>query len=248
MPYLCGYVNPNEPNLTQKMKKIVVLTGAGMSVESGLRTFRGADGMWEDEPVERIATHEGWLREPDFVNAFYNKLRRKYAGVKPNKGHRLVASLQDHYEVTVVTQNVDDLHEQAGSRRVIHLHGELMKGCSSRDVDDPRYHRVLTPDHPDITPGEKAGDGSLMRPFIVFFGEAVPMIEAAAEAVSQADILIIIGTSLVVYPAAGLMHYAPKGCPVYLIDPADVGIHGMNVTHIKKGASEGMRQLMTVLV
>ena len=229
------------------MKKIVVLTGAGMSVESGLRTFRGSDGMWEDQPVERIATHEGWLRDPEFVNEFYNNLRRKYGDVKPNEGHRLVAKLQDNYDVTVVTQNVDDLHERAGSQKVIHLHGELMKGCSSRDVDDVRYHRILTPEHPDIAPGEKAGDGSLLRPFIVFFGEAVPKIEDAVEAVSQADILIIIGTSLVVYPAAGLMHYAPSGCPVYLIDPAEVGSHGKNVTHIKKGASDGMRELMEIL-
>ena len=229
------------------MKKIVVLTGAGMSVESGLRTFRGSDGMWEDQPVERIATHEGWLREPEFVNEFYNNLRRKYGDVKPNEGHRLVAKLQDNYDVTVVTQNVDDLHERAGSQKVIHLHGELMKGCSSRDVDDVRYHRILTPEHPDIAPGEKAGDGSLLRPFIVFFGEAVPKIEDAVEAVSQADILIIIGTSLVVYPAAGLMHYAPHDCPIYLIDPAEVGSHGKNVTHIKKGASAGMRELMEML-
>ena len=229
------------------MKKIVVLTGAGMSVESGLRTFRGANGMWEDQPVERIATHEGWLNEPEFVNEFYNKMRRKYSDVQPNEGHRLVAQLQDKYDVTVVTQNVDDLHERAGSKKVIHLHGELMKGCSSRDADDERYHRVLTPEHPDIAPGEKAGDGSLMRPFIVFFGEAVPKIEEAAEAVSQADILIIIGTSLVVYPAAGLKNYAPKGCPIYLIDPADMGYHAMNVTHIQKGASAGMRQLMEIL-
>ena len=217
-----------------------------MSVESGLRTFRGADGMWEDEPVERIATHEGWLREPDFVNAFYNRLRRKCADTQPNEGHRLVAKLQDNYDVTVVTQNVDNLHEMAGSRKVIHLHGELMKVCSSRDVDDPRYHRVMTPENPDVAPGEKAGDGSLLRPFIVFFGEAVPKIEDAVVEVSQADILIIIGTSLVVYPAAGLLHYAPHGCPVYLIDPADMG-NRPGVTHIQKGASEGMRELMEML-
>lgn len=228
------------------MKKIVVLTGAGMSVESGLRTFRGADGMWEDEPVERIATHEGWLREPEFVNAFYNRLRRKCASTQPNEGHRLVAKLQDNYDVTVVTQNVDNLHEMAGSRKVIHLHGELMKVCSSRDVDDPRYHKVLTPENPDVAPGELAGDGSLLRPFIVFFGEAVPKIEDAVVEVSQADILIVIGTSLVVYPAAGLLHYAPHGCPVYLIDPADMG-HRPGVTHIQKGASEGMRELMKKL-
>ena len=175
------------------MKKIVVLTGAGMSVESGLKTFRDADGLWEEYPVAQVATHEGWEADPTLVTNFYNMLRKKCWGVKPNEGHRLVAELEKHYDVTVVTQNVDNLHEQAGSSKVIHLHGELMKVCSSRDVDDPRYQIQLTPDNCEIEPGTKAGDGSLLRPFIVFFGEAVPNITIAAEEVQQADILIIIG-------------------------------------------------------
>ena len=225
------------------MKKIVVLTGAGMSVESGLRTFRDADGLWEDYPVKDVATHDGWLRDPALVTNFYNMLRRKCVGTKPNEGHRLVARLQDYYDVTVVTQNVDNLHEAAGSKKVIHLHGELMKVCSSIDPYDPRYIQTLTPDNLEVEVGAKAGDGSLLRPHIVFFQEAVPMIEPAAEVCTQADIFIIIGTSLVVYPAAGLYHYVPASSPVYLIDPGDVSLSSPRVEHLKMGASAGMRQL-----
>ena len=224
------------------MKKIVVLTGAGMSVESGLRTFRDADGLWEEYPVAKVATHEGWEADPELVTNFYNMLRKKCWNVKPNEGHRLVAELEKRYDVTVVTQNVDNLHEQAGSTKVIHL----MKVCSSRDVDDPRYIRQLTPDDCEITPGTKAGDGSLLRPYIVFFGEAVPNISLAAEEAQEADIFIIIGTSLNVYPAAGLVHYVRPGVPIYLIDPNPVSA-GSNVTQIMKGASEGMKELMTKL-
>ncbi|MBQ8064573.1 MAG: NAD-dependent deacylase [Prevotella sp.] len=228
------------------MKKIVVLTGAGMSVESGLKTFRDADGLWEEYPVEKVATHEGWEADPTLVTNFYNMLRKKCWNVKPNEGHRLVAALEKQYDVTVVTQNVDNLHEQAGSSHVIHLHGELMKVCSSRDVDDTRYIRQLTPDDCEITPGTKAGDGSLLRPYIVFFGEAVPNITVAADYAQQADIFIIIGTSLNVYPAAGLIHYVRPGVPVYLIDPKPVSA-GSNVTQIMKGASEGMKELAALL-
>ena len=230
------------------MKKIVVLTGAGMSVESGLKTFRDADGLWENYPVQQVATHEGWLADPTLVTNFYNMLRRKCIGVKPNKGHELVAELEKNYDVTVVTQNVDNLHEVAGSTKVIHLHGELMKVCSSRDVDDSRYQQLLTPDNCEVEPGTLAGDGSLLRPFIVFFGEAVPNITLAVEEVQQADILIIIGTSLAVYPAAGLVHYVKPGTPVYLIDPSpSLGSGIQNLTHIQKGASEGMKELTILL-
>ena len=227
-------------------KKIVVLTGAGMSVESGLKTFRDADGLWEEYPVQQVATHEGWLADPTLVTNFYNMLRKKCWGVKPNEGHKLVAELEKHYDVTVVTQNVDNLHEQAGSSKVIHLHGELMKVCSSRDVDDPRYIQQLTPDNCEIAPGTKAGDGSLLRPYIVFFGEAVPNITLAADECQEADIFIIIGTSLAVYPAAGLIHYVRPSVPIYLIDPNPVSA-GSRVTQIQKGASEGMRELMKML-
>ena len=227
-------------------KKIVVLTGAGMSVESGLKTFRDADGLWEEYPVEKVATHEGWEADPELVTNFYNMLRGKCMNVQPNEGHRLVAQLENDYDVTVITQNVDNLHEMAGSSHVIHLHGELMKVCSSRDVDDPRYIRQLTADDYVITPGTKAGDGSLLRPYIVFFGEAVPNIAIAADEVQTADIFVIIGTSLNVYPAAGLIHYVRPSVPVYLIDPKPVSA-GSNVQQIMKGGSEGMRKLMEIL-
>ena len=229
------------------MKKIVILTGAGMSVESGLKTFRDADGLWEEYPVAQVATHEGWEADPTLVTNFYNMLRRKCRDVKPNKGHELVAALERYYDVTVVTQNVDNLHEQAGSSHVIHLHGELMKVCSSRNVDDPRYIRELTFDDCEVEPGTKAGDGSLLRPYIVFFGEAVPNISVAAEQVQEADIFIIIGTSLVVDPAAGLIHYVRPSVPIYLIDPNPVSA-GDRVKQIQKGASEGMRELFDLLV
>lgn len=229
------------------MKKIVVLTGAGMSVESGLKTFRDADGLWENYPVAQVATHEGWLENPTLVTNFYNMLRKKCLDAKPNEGHKLVAELEKKYDVTVVTQNVDNLHEAAGSSKVIHLHGELMKVCSSRDVDNPRYQQLLTADNCEVKPGTQAGDGSLLRPFIVFFGEGVPMISRAADEAEQADIFIIIGTSLNVYPAAGLVQYVRPGVPVYLIDPHPINA-GSNVQQIQAGASEGMRQLSKLLL
>ena len=218
-----------------------------MSVESGLKTFRDADGLWEEYPVAQVATHEGWEADPTLVTNFYNMLRRKCWDAKPNEGHRLVAGLEERYNVVVVTQNVDNLHEQAGSTQVVHLHGELMKVCSSRDVDDPRYQLTLTPDNCEIAPGTKAGDGSLLRPFIVFFGEAVPNIAVAIDHVQEADILIIIGTSLNVYPAAGLLHYARPSVPIYLIDPNPINA-GERVQQIQKGASEGMKELYDILM
>ena len=230
------------------MKKIVFLTGAGMSVESGFKTFRGNDGLWENFPVEDVATHEGWLRNPTLVTNFYNGLRKKLYAAQPNEGHKLIAALEKDYDVTVVTQNVDNLHEKAGSTNVIHLHGELTKVCSSRDQFDERYVKELTEDNAEVTPGEKAGDGSLLRPFIVFFGESVPMIEPAARATMKADILVIIGTSLNVYPAAGLMMYAPENTPIYLIDPSEeVQNISRRVHFIKKGASAGMKELVELL-
>ncbi len=218
-----------------------------MSVESGLKTFRDADGLWEEYPVAQVATHEGWEADPTLVTNFYNMLRGKCLNVKPNEGHRLVARLEERYDVTVVTQNVDNLHEAAGSSHVVHLHGELMKVCSSRNVDDPRYIRQLTKDDYIVEPGTKAGDGSLLRPYIVFFGEAVPNISVAADEAQQADIFVIIGTSLNVYPAAGLIHYVRPSVPIYLIDPAPIHA-GDRVQQIQKGASEGMRELWKMLM
>lgn len=228
------------------MKKIVVLTGAGISVESGLSTFRDADGLWENYPVQRVATHSGWLADPEYVNSFYNMLRAKMKDILPNDGHRLVAELEKHFDVTVVTQNVDNLHEMAGSTNIIHLHGELMKVCSSRDVENPACWKMLSPDNPDVMPGEKAADGSLLRPYIVFFEESVPNIVAAAEEAQKADIFIVIGTSLNVYPAAGLLAYTRSDTPIYLIDPKPVSTT-THVTQIQKGASEGMKELFNIL-
>ena len=229
-------------------KKIVFLTGAGMSVESGFKTFRGNDGLWENYPVDQVASHEGWLNDPTLVTNFYNMLRKKLYAAEPNEGHKLIKSLEEKYDVCVITQNVDNLHERAGSTKVIHLHGELTKVCSSNEPYDERYVIDLPADNCEVTPGTKAGDGSLLRPFIVFFGESVPMIEPAAVEAQSADIFVIIGTSLNVYPAAGLVQYTKPGIPIYLIDPNEVRRGGYrNITHIKEGASAGMRRLIEIL-
>lgn len=227
------------------MKKIVFLTGAGMSVESGFKTFRGTDGLWENYPVQQVASHEGWEADPTLVTNFYNMLRRKLYDAGPNEGHRLVAGLQDRFDVTVITQNVDNLHERAGAQNVIHLHGELTKVCSSQDPYNPQYIIDLPKERCEVAPGTLSGDGSLLRPFIVFFGESVPMIDPAALEVQQADLFVIIGTSLNVYPAAGLLRFTRPGTPVFLIDPEPVAIDRRQpITFIQKGASEGMRILI----
>ena len=226
------------------MKRIVILTGAGMSVESGLATFRGGNGLWDNLPVEQIATPEGYRANPSLVLDFYNKRRRELLTVEPNEGHRLVASLEKQFSVTVVTQNIDDLHERAGSSHVIHLHGELMKACSSRQPQNLDYVCTLQSPDSDLHLGDKAADGSQLRPFIVWFGEAVPRMNDAVAALRGVDAFVIIGTSLNVYPAAGLLDYVPAGVPVYLIDPNDVRVTRRDVVVIKNGASEGMRKLV----
>lgn len=230
-----------------RMKKMVVLTGAGMSAESGFSTFRDAGGLWEKYPVEQVASHDGWLADPVLVNNFYNGLRKQLISALPNRGHQLLAELETSYQVTVVTQNVDNLHERAGSTQVIHLHGELMKVCSSRDPENPRFIEELSPENCEVKPDQKAGDGSLLRPYIVFFQEAVPAIDIAAQEVSKADIFVIVGTSLNVYPAAGLVRYVQRDVPIYLIDPKEVAINLEGVTFIQKKASEGMAELMKIL-
>ena len=228
--------------------RIVVLTGAGMSAESGISTFRDNGGLWEQFNVEDVATPEGWARNPKLVTEFYNTRRRQLLDVKPCRGHELVAKLEEKHKVTVVTQNVDDLHERAGSTHVIHLHGELMKVTSSFLPNDPRYIRTLSPDHLEVAMGECAEDGSQLRPFIVWFGEAVPEIDRAVEACTQAEMLIVIGTSLNVYPAAGLTRCVPPGTPIYLIDPKPVAWNSdETMHHIMKGASEGMEELMQLI-
>lgn len=226
------------------MKNIVVLTGAGMSAESGIATFRDSGGLWDQYKVEDVATPEGFMRNPQLVLDFYNKRRRETINAKPNKGHLLLASLQKKYSVHIITQNVDNLHEKAGSKHVLHLHGELMKIRSSRNPD---LIMDADPQNPDTKLGDKSPDGSQIRPHIVWFGEAVPMMYEAEKITEQADILIVIGTSLNVYPAAGLVNYVSPDTPIYLIDPKDVSIYRPNVTFIKKGASEGMSDLIKLL-
>ena len=227
------------------MEKIVFLKGAGMSAESGVSTFRDSDGLWENYSVEEVCTHEAWVRQPAVLLEFYNMLRHKYKDCKPNDGHRLVASLQDRYDVQVITQNVDDLHEQAGSHHVLHLHGEMMK-CRA-DGRDTGVHYPLDPEHPEIHLGDTDSHGVQLRPHIVFFGEDVPNLSRAAEIMSTADIVVVIGTSLNVYPAAGLLQYAPQHAPIWLIDPKPVVSPYREVTQIQKGASEGMKQLVKML-
>ena len=230
------------------MKKIVFLTGAGMSAESGITTFRDSGGLWEQYRVEDVASIDGYIRNPELVINFYNERRRQLLDVKPCRGHQLVAQLEQQYDVTVVTQNVDDLHERAGSSHVIHLHGELLKATSTHNPNDPRQISTLTPPNLDIHMGDKAPDGSQLRPFIVWFGEAVPKLEEAAMAVMQADVLVVIGTSLNVYPAAGLTAYAAPEAPIYLIDPKPVTWNAAHrFQHIQKGASAGMEELISIL-
>ena len=230
------------------MKKVVILTGAGMSAESGISTFRDAGGLWEQYPVEQVATPEGYEANPKLVIDFYNARRKQLLEVKPNEGHELVASLEKMFDVTVTTQNLDNLHERAGSSNVLHLHGELTKVCSSFNPNDPRYIIELQPDNYEVKIGDKAGDGSQLRPYIVWFGEAVPNMTKAVDYASKADIFIIIGTSLNVYPAAGLIHYVPNKAKIFLIDPKPVNINSsIDITVINKGASEGMRELTEIL-
>lgn len=225
--------------------RIVVLTGAGMSAESGISTFRDSGGLWETYRVEDVATPEGWARNPQLVTTFYNTRRRQLQEVSPCRGHLLLAELEKHHTVTIITQNVDNLHERAGSTHIIHLHGELMKVTSSLHPNDPRFIRTLDPAHLEVQPGDCAADGSPLRPFIVWFGESVPEIERAGRECMEADAFIIIGTSLNVYPAAGLTGYVPDHAPIYLIDPKPVQWNSTHrFHHIMKGASLGMEELM----
>lgn len=215
-----------------------------MSAESGFSTFRDAGGLWEQYPVEKVATPEGWQEDPNLVTDFYNGLRQQLVAARPNRGHEILAEMEQDYDVRIITQNVDDLHERAGSSHVIHLHGELMKVCSSRDPDNPHFIRTLPQTHLQVPHGERAGDGSLLRPWIVWFGEAVPRLTDAIAEVEQADIFVIIGSSLNVYPAAGLVHYVPAGAPIYLIDPKEVQVPAHRAVEvIQEVASVGCQRL-----
>ena len=218
------------------MAKVVVLSGAGISAESGFSTFRDSDGLWNKFKVEDVATPEGYARNPQLVLDFYNGLRRDLYKAEPNKGHLELAELERDFDVSIITQNVDDLHERAGSSDVLHLHGELKK---ARACGDPEMIIDLT-EGEDIGINDKAPDGSALRPHIVWFGEAVPNISLAQDLVKQADIFLIVGTSLNVYPAAGLISYVKRGTPIYLVDPKPVSVpHYLDVRIIAKKASEG---------
>lgn len=227
--------------MNNNKQHIVFLTGAGMSAESGISTFRDSGGLWEGYDPNQVASIEGWHRDKKLMQEFYNLRRKQLASVEPNEGHRLIAELEKEYQVTIITQNVDNLHERAGSSAVVHLHGELTKACNESKT---KVYEIGTR---AIALNEKAEDGSLLRPFIVWFGEAVPLIEKAAELVAQADIVVIIGTSMQVYPAAGLIDYAKSGVPIYLIDPKAPQMSS-KVEVIKEGASTGMKILTQKLL
>lgn len=223
-------------------KRIVVLTGAGISAESGLKTFRDSDGLWEGYDINEVATATAWRRNPALVLDFYNMRRKNVKEAQPNSAHYALAELQDHYDVHVITQNIDDLHERAGSQNVLHLHGEIFKMRSESD------ETLVYPIYDDIVLGQTAQDGGQLRPHIVWFEEAVPMIEPAAMLVRTADIFVVAGTSLVVYPAAGLVNYAPWEIPKFIIDkkiPYTSSLY--NLTIIEKPATEGMHQLKEYL-
>ncbi|MBK9981159.1 MAG: NAD-dependent deacylase [Saprospiraceae bacterium] len=224
------------------MAKIVVLTGAGISAESGIKTFRDAGGLWEGYKIEDVATPEAWERQPGVVLEFYNERRRQLLDVNPNLAHLSLKQLEDYHDVTIITQNVDDLHERAGSKHVIHLHGELLKVRSTSD------EHLVYEWKKDLFIGDMCATGSQLRPHIVWFGEMVPMLEKAIDEVIQAEIVIIIGSSMQVYPAAGLVSYAPRGAVVFYIDPKPQINHEMRMRHgleiIEKSAVEGVPQLV----
>ena len=231
-------------------KRIVVLSGAGVSAESGLSTYRDNGGLWDKYDPMEVASAEAWARQPGFVLEFYNGLRKRIRDVKPNDAHRLIASLEDNYIVDVITQNVDNLHERAGSTHVVHLHGEATKirpenPCNDYDGFSERY--VVDCGYDEVKLGDLAPNGAQYRPHIVFFGEAVPKLEPAIDLVAKADILLIIGTSMQVYPAASLYRYARFETPIYVIDPAEVPLFDSRMKHIRKTGSEGMKDFIAEL-
>lgn len=228
---------------SSRKPRLVVSTGAGISAESGIRTFRDADGLWEEYPVMDVASADGFRRNPALIHKFYNERRRQLGTVKPNRAHEILHELEEHFDVCVITQNVDDLHERAGSSEVVHLHGELTK---VRALDNPDLTFRLESYDTETTP-ETRIDGHLVRPHIVFFQEAVPMFEPATQLAAEADIFVIIGTSLVVYPAAALLHYVRPGVPVYYIDPNPSKVPD-GVTVIRAKATEGMARLAEILL
>lgn len=240
--------------------KIAVLTGSGISSESGIPTFRDAGvGLWENFDIKSVCTHDAWMKNQLYVNNFYNMLRGEYINCQPNDGHKLIAELEkdDRFELTVITQNVDNLHEKAGSKNIIHLHGEIMKCCAEDDVEDENYWVTLPQEGfgengLEIPEDKLAGDGKkgLLRPYIVFFEEPVPRITDAISVVEDADIFLVVGTSLTVYPAASLLYYTKNDCEIYIVEPNDVESNvksNYDFIHIKKTGSEGMREFIEIL-
>lgn len=225
------------------MKKIAILTGAGISAESGIQTFRDADGLWHNHKVEDVASPEGWRKNREVVLEFYNERRRKLKEVEPNQAHHLVKQLEEYFEVQIITQNIDDLHERAGSTRILHIHGELNKMCSS-------LNRKLVYDClEDIKIGDKAADDSQLRPDIVWFGEDVPLYPVAIEMVKEADIFMVIGTSLQVYPAANLLSFIKNDAQLIIINPEhDGGNYGGRAIYVKEKATTGIQKVFDVLV
>ena len=225
-------------------KKIIVFTGAGMSAESGIKTFRDSGGMWEEFKIEDVATPEAWNKNPIHVNDFYNKRRKQVMEAQPNEGHKILAALEKQFDVQIITQNIDDLHERAGSTKVLHLHGEIMKSRSSVDPE-----LIYTMRKSEIKQGDKCSRGSQLRPHIVWFGEMVPEMDRAIDMTTTAEIFITVGTSLVVYPAAGLIHYAPAKSLKYLVDPGDFELALVkDVKHIREKAAVGLKLLQKELL
>lgn len=224
------------------MKKLTILSGAGISAESGIKTFRDGDGLWENYNVTDVASPEGWRKDRTLVLEFYNQRRRQLHEVKPNDAHKLLAELEKYFEVQIITQNIDDLHERAGSTKILHIHGELFKSCSCNNKN------LIYEQKKDIQIGDKAEDGAQLRPFIVWFGEDVPLYQTAREKVREADILIVIGTSLQVYPAAGLIHEIKNGCLLIVINPNETGGYGERAVVMKETATKGMKLLFDKLI
>lgn len=227
----------------QTKKKLVVLTGAGISAESGIRTFRDSGGLWEGYDVNDVATPEAWIKNPELVLRFYNERRKNVAAAVPNAAHIGLAALEKYFDVTIITQNVDDLHERAGSTNIIHLHGEIFKMRSEYDASITKEIKD------DIQVGDRAADGHQFRPHIVWFGEEVPMMETATKVAYHAEIFVVVGTSLVVYPAAGLINYVAMDVPKYIIDKSIPSLSAMkNLTLIEKPATEGVAELSELLL
>lgn len=225
------------------MKKLTILSGAGISAESGIKTFRDSDGLWENHSVEDVASPEGWRKDREVVLEFYNQRRRQLHDVKPNDAHKLIADLEKHFDVQIITQNIDDLHERAGSTNILHIHGELFKSCSCNDKS------LVYEQKTDINLGDKAEDGAQLRPFIVWFGEDVPLYQKAQEIVNDSDILLVIGTSLQVYPAAGLLHEIKDDCLLIVINPNETEFgYGKRAVVMKETAMNGMKLLFEKLV